>query len=260
MDLFEVLEAGMTRKDGKGLDPTKSRTLESLLIGLTDNQPYEITFHRLRSKKNIVLKLRISSDRVELPDLIAKLFITSGFDRELKVLKRSQENGLAVPQVIAAKDGVILMKFIHGEVLTDVINETFSTTATENLAIWYYRFHNIHSLIKGDPRLRNFIYQGETLYGLDFEESREGDWMEDIGGVAASLLDTRPILHETKLKLAWQLLDCYLDLAGLQRNKQIEQHFQNTISRTMRETSKWRDNPTILAIAKRIEENGIPKS
>jgi tRNA A-37 threonylcarbamoyl transferase component Bud32 len=259
MELFEILQAGMKGKDGKKLDPTSSEVLESLLDPLVDYQPYDLSFQQLRSKKNIVFKIQISTKRGKIPELIAKLFVTSGFERELEVLKRSQENALTVPQVIDAKEGVILMRFIEGNVLTDVVNETFSTTAIEQLAKWYYRFHDIHSLIKGDPRLRNFIYHNRILYGIDFEESRPGDWMEDVGGVAASLLDTRPIFHEAKQKLAWQLLDSYLDSAGLDRNEIIETHFQKTVANTLKETSRWRENKTIWTLAKKIESNGIPK-
>jgi len=250
----------MKGKNGKELDPARSEALESLLNTLVDNQPYDLSFQQLRSKKNIVFKIQILRKQRKIPELIAKLFVTSGFRRELEVLKKSQENGLAVPQVIDAKEGVILMRFIEGNVLTDVINETFSTTAIEHLAKWYYRFHDIHSLIKGDPRLRNFICHDKTLYGIDFEESRPGDWMEDVGGVAASLLDTRPIFHEAKQKLAWEFLDCYLDSAGLQRNEKIETHFQKTVVNTLEQTSRWRENPTIWALAKKIESTGIPKN
>lgn len=260
MELFEILQTGMKGKDGKELDPARSEVLESLLDTLVDNQPYDLSFQQLRSKKNIVFKIQISRKQRKIPELIAKLFVTSGFRRELEVLKKSQENGLAVPQVIDAKEGVILMRFIEGNVLTDVINETFSTTAIEHLAKWYYHFHNIHSMIKGDPRLRNFIYHDKILYGIDFEVSRPGDWMEDIGGVAASLLDTRPIFHEDKQKLAWQLLDCYLDLAGLQRNEDVETHFEKTVAKTLKQTARWRENPTIWVLSKKIESDGIPKN
>lgn len=260
MDLFEFLKSGMTGINGKELDSNRPRTLRDLLDTSFDNQPYEVAFHQLRSKKNVVLKLQIIGKHIEPKDLVAKLFITSGFDRELEILKRSEENNLTVPHILDAKDGVILMEFIRGQVLTDIINETFSSTVIEDLARWYYVFHTIHSLIKGDPRLRNFIQHNQALFGVDFEESREGDWMEDIGGVAASLLDTRPVFHGKKQKLAWHLLECYLDSAGLQQSRKLEKRFENTIAKALKQTSRWRNDSDILMLAKRIEAKGIPKS
>ncbi|TFH03369.1 MAG: hypothetical protein E4H14_16795 [Candidatus Thorarchaeota archaeon] len=57
--------------------------------------------------------------------LVAKMFIAGRFKNELSVLRASWSHGLAVPKVIEARDDVILMDFIPGELVVDRINQTF---------------------------------------------------------------------------------------------------------------------------------------
>ena len=53
-------------------------------------------------------------------------------------------------------------------------------------------------LNKGDSRLRDFIidFSKETIYGVDFEDSYEGNHMDDLAWVCCSLLDTNPGLFD----------------------------------------------------------------
>jgi hypothetical protein len=188
---------------------------------------------------------------------VAKLFVTGYFENEIDLLHKCHEGGLPVPPVIASENGVILMDFVPGATLTEQINKTFDSRIIDNLANWYYNFHKITGVIKEDPRLRNFIWNENTLFGLDFEEAHEGHWMTDIGGVSASLFDTNPIYDNRKRVLAWQLLETYLSLHNLERNSDIDGQFIEKIADTLEKTSSWRQDSSIKDLAERIRRNGI---
>jgi tRNA A-37 threonylcarbamoyl transferase component Bud32 len=160
--------------------------------------------------------------------------------------------------VIEARDGVILMDYITGEPLVDVLNRNFEPSIIDILAEWYYKYHNAHEMIKGDPRLRNFILNNGQIYGVDYEESRPDSWILDIAGTAASLLDTDPINDARKRKMCWTLLDTYLDLIDETRTPRIEDQFIETVADTLKQTAIWRESDEIMSISEDIRESGIP--
>ncbi len=257
MDLVKELGNDLTGVDGIKLNPARARALENLL---TQNFGPDIKarlIQRFKSKKNVVIHIGIDSDP-GMPDLVAKMFVTEHFKTDLMTLKLSHENGLAVPRVVDADDGVILMDFISGEPLTERINRTFESALIGDLAKWYYDYHSIRDMIKGDPRLRNFICAEKVLVGLDFEETTSGHWILDIGGASASLLDTKPVFDSRKKKLVWHFLEEYLSLRGKERSKNIDALFITTVSEALKRTAYWRKDDDILALANQVRESGIP--
>jgi tRNA A-37 threonylcarbamoyl transferase component Bud32 len=242
--------------DGKSLHPDRISTLQEILSGEFGEDTSLESVERLKSKKNIVVHLKIQAGKPI--DAVAKLFVVDKFDIELRILKSSWKKGLAVPMVIKADKGVILMDFISGNLLVDTLNQSFRPEFVDMLAEWYYNYHSAHDMIKGDPRLRNFIHHNGQIYGVDFEESRSDDWMIDIGGTAASLLDTNPIFDVRKRRLCWRFLDQYLFLKKQKRTEEINQNFIATVADTMKQTSEWRENSEILNLSENIRQNGIP--
>ncbi|MFW9794778.1 MAG: hypothetical protein ACFFEE_10775 [Candidatus Thorarchaeota archaeon] len=256
MDLskwFPSLPVGI---DGKTLHPERITTLQKILSEEYGEKVSLKSIERLKSKKNIVLHLKLHSE--EQVDVVAKMFVVDNFDIELRILKSSWEKSLAVPEVIKAEAGVILMNFISGNLLVDILNRTFRDEFVDMLAKWYYNYHSAHEMIKGDPRLRNFILHNGLIYGVDFEEARPANWMLDIGGTAASLLDTNPIFDMRKRHLCWRFLEQYLTLKGQSRTDVIDQDFIKTVADTLKQTSVWRNDDTILALSENIRQNGIP--
>jgi tRNA A-37 threonylcarbamoyl transferase component Bud32 len=258
MDTLRRLERELVGLDDISLDATRLDTLESLLIQQFGSN-FEAEFiQRFRSKKNIVVHLLVNSrNQIKRINLVAKLFVTGYYKNEIKILRMCYEGGLQVPQIIGAKNGVILMDYIPGETLTEYVNKTFASNIIDILAKWYYKFHQITGMVKEDPRLRNFIFNQDTLFGLDFEEAHIGHWIIDIAGVSASLLDTDPIYDKRKRALAWRLLETYLGLCNLKRNPEIDMQFVDKIAETLEKTSYWRQDSSIKALAERIRQDGI---
>jgi tRNA A-37 threonylcarbamoyl transferase component Bud32 len=255
MDISKWFPTLPTGIDGKSLHPDRIPTLQKILTKEFGENTSIESIERLRSKKNIVIHLKIHAEKPI--DVVAKLFVVDKFDIELRILNSSWEKSLAVPKVIKAEEGVILMDFISGDLLVDTLNQSFKPEFADLLAKWYYNFHSAHEMIKGDPRLRNFIHHNGRIYGVDFEESRIADWMLDIGGSAASFLDTNPIFDVRKRQLCWRFLERYLDLTGQKRTKEIDQHFVETVADTLKQTSEWRNDKEILDLSENVRQNGI---
>jgi tRNA A-37 threonylcarbamoyl transferase component Bud32 len=259
MDLSKWFPIVPTGVDKTKLNPERITTLEDILIECYSPDVFLLSLERLKSRKNIVVHLTIRSKKLSKPlEVVAKMFVVDKFDIELRILNSSWEKFLAVPKVIEARDGVILMDYISGEPLVDVLNRTFELLLIDKLAEWYYNYHRAHDMIKGDPRLRNFIYSNKQIYGVDYEESRPDSWILDIGGTAASLLDTDPIFDVRKRKMCWTLLDTYLNLIGEKRTSEIENEFNETVAETLKQTAIWREDDRIMSISETIREKGIP--
>jgi hypothetical protein len=258
MDILRKLEGALVGIDDVSLDAARLDTLESLLIEQFGSDFDTKFIQRFRSKKNIVVHLGLRSEnQEEFVSLVAKLFVTEYFENEIKTLRICHKKGLPVPRVIEAKNDVILMDFIPGKILTEYVNKTFDSDIIDTLANWYYKFHKITGAVKEDPRLRNFIYNNGILFGLDFEEVHRGHWIIDIGGVSASLLDTNPIYDMRKRKLAWRLLETYLDLCNSELTSEIKTQFIEKIADTLEKTSFWRQDSNIKDLADRIRRDGI---
>lgn len=257
MDITRWFREVPTGIDGIPLPQDRIDTLEQILLEKFNQDAVIESVKRLKSKKNTVVSLKIAPKGSETTTLVAKMFIAGRFENEVSILKSSWLHGLAVPKVLKAKDNVILMNFIPGETFVDRINRTFETHLIDKLAKWYYNYHTAHKQIKGDPRLRNFIYQDNQIFGVDFEESCSGPWMLDIAGVSASLLDTNPVFDKRKRVLSWRFLESYLSLLGKKRNTSTDKEFISTLADILKQTSVWRENDRILDISEKIRVEGL---
>ena len=259
MELSKWFPTIPTGVDDTSLNPDRITTLEEILVENYGPDVSLLSLERLKSRKNIVVHLKLVDKEQTTPlEVVAKMFVVDKFDIELQILRSSWEKSLAVPEVIDAREGVILMDYITGEPFVDILNRTFEPSLIDILAEWYYNYHRAHDMIKGDPRLRNFIHNNGQIYGVDYEESRPDSWSLDIGGTAASLLDTNPVFDVRKQKMCWALLETYLDLIGERKTSEIEIEFNETVADTLRQTAIWRKNDKIMSISESIRENGIP--
>jgi hypothetical protein len=257
MNLEGWLKGGLEGLDGATLPRGRLLTLERMLLDI-DPDLSIISVERMRSRKNVVLAINLASCNGTPERYVAKLYVTEPYEKELKILRDCARKHLRVPIVMRAESGVCLMEYLEGELLVDRLNRTFDESLAEEIAAWYYSFHSLQHMIKGDPRLRNFICTSDGLYGFDFEEAAPGEWMIDIAGISASMLDTDPIFDQRKRVLAWSVLDRYLDLRGEKRNDDTATSYVNTIADTLQQTGRWRSDSRIIELSKNIRSNGIP--
>ncbi|MFW9848752.1 MAG: hypothetical protein ACFFF4_06410 [Candidatus Thorarchaeota archaeon] len=235
----------------------KIRVINELVINHFGPKFEVVTKERLQSKKNLVYHVILKPLEGSEINFIAKVFATGNFEIEQSLLEQCSEGKIKVPEIIEARDGVMLLSYIKGELLVDRLNKLFEVELIDELAQWYFDFHSFQPLLKGDPRLRNFIVGFDGLYGFDFEEAAEGNWIIDIGGIASSLLDTDPINDSRKQAMVSQLLDKYLELKGIERTINVEQNYLDVISNTLKQTAKRRASVVLSDLADKVKKNGL---
>ena len=190
------------------------------------NNEYNFRITQLPSKQNSVVRLIFNKKPLKLPrEFIIKIFRTRKIVSEINILKRLANQKIQVPKIILFKKPYLVLKKINGVNLSDFINKNLIgvkelkdlnsnminkvTLSIEKLAEWFAFFHEknivrkkevpeILVLNKGNNRLRDFIidFSKNILYGTDFEESYEGNHLDDLAWICCSLLDTNPGIFE----------------------------------------------------------------
>jgi len=214
------------------------------------------------SKKNTVAYVTLA----EKPRVL-KWFVP-GFKRQMQteysVLKKGDAN-LHIPFVyeMDEENNVLIMGYIMGENLCDVINDKKTTTNEKQrlmvlLAEWFARFHTKFKTadgfrIRGDSILRNFIL-ADHIWGMDFEESRVGRPIEDIAGMCSSILTTDPMFTSEKFQLCKIFIESY--------SKSVKWNLEkvnNEIAYALLERIQWRpdDEEILRKYSKQIRERGL---
>ena len=184
------------------------------------------------SKKNKVVHLTFNRKTESLPkEVVIKIFTNDSADTEYDTLKHLYEQDILVPNIIFYKKPFLILEKIEGINLCDFINDRLLKVANldsldaitkkellmciEKLANWLSKLHtsniledkellHVKVLNKGDTRLRDFIYNPSNtkMVGLDFEDSYEGNHIDDIAWICCSLLDTNPGIFEQTVPIA----------------------------------------------------------
>jgi len=219
---------------------------------------------KLKSKKNTVAYVMMNNKPRVLKWFVPGL--KRNMENEYKILKKAKPD-LNVPVVYEKddKNNVLIMNYIPGENLCDIINDEDTTYEEKErlmilLSEWFYRFHNFFKkdgefLIHGDSSLRNFIFT-DQICGMDFEEIRKGKPSEDIAGMCASILSTDPMFTEEKFNLSKVLIDKYIKLAP-GRITDID----DEIAYSLLEKIQWRpqQEEILRKYSKKIRQKGLNK-
>ena len=178
---------------------------------------------RFKSKKNEVLLCNgIVEKHHALPEAAAF---------EANMLKSLRAKGLAVPRVFSIENNLIKMEYIEGLTLPDLIddleNKGHSIGDVEKIAeaviTWLSEFFIAIDTRRtgkgrGDINGRNFIFDGEKIWGIDFEEESlnrlpspaektEFDVVEkDIARLMAFVLNYDPPNTHLKIELSNSIL------------------------------------------------------
>ncbi|MHA1985274.1 MAG: hypothetical protein ACW98D_01425 [Promethearchaeota archaeon] len=187
---------------------------------------YNFKIYELKSRKNTVLNLVFDKALQDFPqEFVIKLFRTKNIVSENNILTRLKNQNFHVPKIFSLKKPYLILEKIEGVNLCDFINDNLKdtqelddldsdlktqiTSSIEILANWLAQLHKknvvrkrrseeIFVLNKGDTRLRDFILDPprKILFGVDFEDSYEGNHMDDLAWICCSLLDTSPGLFD----------------------------------------------------------------
>jgi tRNA A-37 threonylcarbamoyl transferase component Bud32 len=183
---------------------------------------------------------------------------------EVNILKKgSTKINIPVIHEIDEENNVIIMSYLAGKNLCDIINDEKTDFKEKEklinlLAKWFYDFHNFFKtqeqfVIRGDAILRNFIFT-DCIWGVDFEESRVGKPVEDIAGLCSSILATDPMFTDEKFRLSILFIESYLKLTKIKID-----NLNNEIAYALLEKIQFRpdDEEILRKYSKIIKEKGL---
>jgi tRNA A-37 threonylcarbamoyl transferase component Bud32 len=183
------------------------------------------SLNQYKSKKNFVYDVVFANKPQNYPkEIILKIFRTERAQYEYQTYTKLEKQNLTIPKVLFFKEPFLLLEKISGLNLCDFINASLVNRinlnqlnsslldtivlSTRKLAEWIAQLHNGNIvrdnaeetivLNKGDTRLRDFIFNinNEQLFGFDFEDSYEGNFLDDLAWICCALLDTDPRIFE----------------------------------------------------------------
>jgi tRNA A-37 threonylcarbamoyl transferase component Bud32 len=224
--------------------------------------------------KNVIIQKKFDSKKntvayVTIDDKprVLKLFVP-GFKRQMKtevntLKKGSTKINIPVIHKMDEKNNVIIMSYITGKNLCDILNDKKIEIVEKErliklLAEWLNDFHKFFKMeenfqIRGDSNLKNFIYN-DRIWGVDFEESRIGKPVEDIAGLCASILTTDPMFTNEKFRLSKLFIEYYLKIAPV-----ITDNINDEIAYSLLEKIQYRpeDEPILRKYSKIIKNKGL---
>ena len=122
----------------------------------------------------------------------------------------------------------LILHYIKGKNLCDIINSEDTSFNSKLkiiilLAKWFLKFHEYFKtkkkfFIRGDSNLRNFLFNNQ-IWGVDFEESRFGEPVEDIACMCSSILSTNPMFTKDKFLLCDTFVESYSEKINIKIEK-----------------------------------------
>jgi len=108
---------------------------------------------------------------------------------EASILRELHEKGVPVPALLDCQGALLVMEYLPGEPLPDVIEcGAYDPGAlAQALCTWFAAFYAAMppGALRGDVNGRNFLCRGGEIYGVDFEERCFGPRAQDAGRLAA---------------------------------------------------------------------------
>lgn len=187
------------------------------------------------SRKNSVYLVRRDEERY-----ILKVFSSDRSGNEYRVLRDAYNAGIPVPRPVELKGRTILMEYVEGRTVNDLVDEGTGTEPVLGVASWLAKFHRAflrdggEVQIKSDAIFKNFIL-ADRVYGIDFELSRPGRPEEDVGEAISFLLDTTPMFTDEKYRLAVAFIKRYQAESGI-----ILQDIESNIAKSLMEAASFR--------------------
>ncbi|WP_424357343.1 phosphotransferase [Methanocella sp. MCL-LM] len=197
------------------------------------------------SKKNHVYLVDVEGKR-----MILKLFTNDRCANEFRVLSQAYDIGIPVPRPYEMRDRAILMEYVVGKTVNDLVETGHRYDLVLGVASWLARFHRTFIdddgkvLLKSDAIFKNFIV-ADRIYGIDFELSRPGNPEEDVGEAISFLLDTNPMFTDEKIRLAYSFIRTYEGESGIKLND-----IEDSIAKSLIEAAGFRPGQRELLLKK----------
>ena len=210
----------------------------------------------LPSKRN-----RVWVVETDVRPIIVKRFLSGRCGHEFETLLQARLAGLDVPYPLWSDGTHMVSEYIGGESCELMINHMLSGEAAESMGTWLAHFHsrlgegNL-AKIMADAVLSNFIFIEKRVYAVDFEDSRMGDPLDDVGQLAANILGSEPFFTPVKFDLCLQMIRSYGRSEGVDVTEAARPYVARHLRLDARNKPLFRR--TLLSAAKALER-GWPK-
>lgn len=170
---------------------------------------------KFKSKRNNVYLIKLKEGVDSKLAVLKKYSIENQhlLDIEYGNINMLKDSSILVPEILYRNDNSIIMEYIQGELVVDLVDKLEIGNWIDEFALWLTRFHSIKkdnkNLLKKDVNLRNFIYSNGKIYGLDFEEIGYGDERLDLGNICFFILTNEPSYVKEKKIIMNQFLQSY---------------------------------------------------
>lgn len=193
--------------------------------------------------------------------IIVKRFLSGRCGHEFETLLQARLAGIDVPYPLWSDGTHLVTEYIAGESCELMVNHMFSNAAAEGMGTWLAAFHSGLSSgnmvkIMADAVLSNFIFLNGKVYGVDFEDSRVGDPLDDVGQLAANMLGSEPFFTPVKFDLCLRMIRSY----GKSTGRDVVDEARPYVARHLKldARSKPLFRRTLMSAAKSLER-GWPK-
>jgi tRNA A-37 threonylcarbamoyl transferase component Bud32 len=181
-----------------------------------------LKWEKFFSRRNEVFAVEGLGEKARRVKYAVKNYCQEGTFIEPWIMEELAAAGVKVPKLIWYNDHIMVTEFISGAVLADLmekddVRKTKTPLWTEQLARWLFRLHSVKKFeglyfSMPDLNLRNFIFDGKDLFGLDFEELVFHQPERDLGGVAAFILSSNPMFEPWEFDAVGHLIKSYDEL------------------------------------------------
>lgn len=150
-------------------------------------------------------------------------------NREKEIYSLLSESSLPTAELLFADECELRLSYIEGDNFTELLERQEDSGSAdfapwEALAAWLVRFHKETGLVMTDCNLRNFICgEDGRVFGIDFEESREGSFLTMAGSVCAFVELYHPEKTPVKQSVSGFLQSKFAEYAGIPRKTIAEE-------------------------------------
>lgn len=193
--------------------------------------------------------------------VVVKRFLSRRGAIEFEALLQARKAALNVPYPLWMHENNLVSEYIAGDSCDLMIHKMFDQRSVESIGVWLARFHEKMSSddgtrIMGDAVPSNFINSEGVIWGVDLEEIKYGDPLDDVGQMAAAILGNEPYFTPIKYDLCMRMLRSYSEAAG----KDIVESARHYVSRHLMLDARKKPlfRRTIADAAKKLE-SGWPR-
>lgn len=194
--------------------------------------------------------------------VIVKRSLSGKGEMEFEALGRARGLGLNVPFPLHRSGDYLVLEYIGGERCDSLVKQMFSTDVADAVALWLSRFHEKMAsdggspLIMTDAELSNFVWLDGAVYGLDLEDVAEGDPLEDLGRLVASIIASEPMFAPIKFDVCLRMLRTYEAESGMEALESVRPFVAKHLRLSGRARPVFRR--TLVDAAASLESSGWP--